>query len=169
VKYREWEGTPEEVDQFLRLRAGGQAEDDVAPVVSATSPWYSYIESDTSSPDKRRRSVEYVEGVTDEGDLYPKVGGGVRRYLTTRLNGPLEGKVGNVSYLLPRSGAAYPRLPVKAIAGRKFAQKVDSKKTGAAFEAVKFQVIMHIVDDDSLAEAIELTKLAAKMALAGDW
>ena len=60
-------------------------------------------------------------------------------------------------------------LPGERVAGFKYAKPMETKRSAAELAKVKHQVIIHLVNDEAVAEAIELTTLAIKAALSREW
>ncbi len=119
--------------------------------------------------EKERLVRAYADGIAGLDTLRLQVGikedGTENDYFTGRLTTLAEDYVGNVIYCRPSSTRVAVRLPVEAAEGYVYATRIESGKSGAEFAKVKHQVTIKLVNDDAVAEAIALTKLAVDTAL----
>lgn len=174
------EGTPEEIAEFMRTAGYSTAATSAAvasPAVrspSSASDIGGFIAATTKgNSDKARLVGEYVESLPNVGPLRVQVAvkenGQQNDYLTARLTTVDENKIGNVAYCRPASATVWLRLPVEAIDGSAYANRIDSKKAEAEFKKVKHQVIVKLVNEDAVREAISLTETAVNLATSNEW
>jgi hypothetical protein len=132
------------VDRFVRERTKGNIEKE-----RLTQAYLA---------DARKLGLRVQPGPTDkEGREKP--------YLTGRLTGPDENRVGNVIYLHPGPGRLEVRLPWDEVKGWvTHAHRPNSQRSPEVFAKVKHQVIIRLASDAAVTEAIKLTKQAMEYA-----
>jgi hypothetical protein len=167
------EGTAEEVADFAQRTGLVVASNGVSPEPDNVVDRF-VRERTKGNTEKERLTQAYLAGARELG-LRVQPGptdkeGREKPYLTGRLTGPDENRVGNVIYLRPSSGLLEVRVPWDEVKGRvKGAQRIDSKRPPEVFARVKHQVSIRLVGDDAVTEAIKLTKLAVECGATGRW
>jgi hypothetical protein len=167
------EGTAEEVADFAQRTGLVVADNGVSPEPDNVVDRF-VRERTKGNTEKERLTQAYLAGARDLG-LHVQLGptdkeGREKPYLTGRLTGPDENRVGNVIYLRPSSGLVEVRLPWDEVTGRlAHARRIDSKRSPEVFAKVKHQVSIRLVSDDAVTEAIKLTKRAVEYATTGRW
>ena len=167
------EGTSEEVADFARRTGLVGASNGVSPEPDSVVDRF-VRERTKGNTEKERLTQAYLAGARELG-LRVQPGatdkeGREKPYLTGRLTGPDENRVGNIMYLRPSSGRLDVRLPWDEAKGWvTHAQRIDSKRSAEVFAKVKHQVSIRLVNDATVTEAIKLTKQAVEYATTGRW
>jgi hypothetical protein len=165
------EGTAEEVADFAQRTGLAVASNGMSPEPDNLVDRF-VRERTKGNTEKERLTQAYLAGARDLG-LRVQPGptdkeGREKPYLSGRLTGPDENRVGNVIYLRPSSGLLDIRLPWDEVKGRvTHAQRIDSKRSPEDFARVKHQVAIRLIGDAAVTEAIKLTKRAVEYATAG--
>jgi hypothetical protein len=167
------EGTAEEVADFAQRTGLMVASDGVSPELDNVVDRF-VRERTKGNTEKERLTQAYLAGARDLG-LSVQPGptdkqGREKPYLSGRLTGPDENRVGNVIYLRPSSGLLEVRLPWDGVEGWVTqAQRIDSKRSPELFARVKHQVTIRLFSDAAVTEAIKLTERAVEYATTGRW
>lgn len=167
------EGTPEEISAFVRS-SGMAVSSGPEASASASTPLEEFIAAKArGNPEKQRLVGAFADGISQTLPLRVQVGvkenGGQAEYFTARLKTIDEDRIGNVAYCRPSSGSVWLRVPAEAAHGFAYAERVASRKPPEKFAEVKHQVILKLVNDDAIAEAVKLTEAAVEMAGSGGW
>jgi hypothetical protein len=167
------EGTAEEVADFAQRTGLVAASTDVSPEPDDVMDRF-VRERTKGNTEKERLTQAYLAGARELGLRLqpgpPDKEGQPKLYLTGRLTGPDETRVGNVIYLRPSSGMLDVRLPWDEVDGSvTHAQRIDTKQAPEKFARAKHQVKIWLGSDAAIAEAIELTKQAVEYATTGRW
>jgi hypothetical protein len=167
------EGTAEEIADFAQRTGLMVASNGVSPEPDSVVDRF-VRERTKSNIEKERLAQAYLVGARERG-LRVQPGptdkqGREKPYLTGRLTGPDENRVGNVIYLFPSSGRLEVRLPWDEVRGWvTHAQRIDSSRPPEVFARVKHQVAIRLITDAAVTEAIKLTKQAMEYATASRW
>ena|SRR5689334_1059707 len=167
------EGTAEEIADFTQRTGLMMASNDVSPESDSVMDRF-VRERTKGNTEKERLTQAYLVGARELGlRMQPgptdKQGRG-KPYLTGRLTGPDESRVGNVIYLFPGSVRLEVRLPWDEVNGWvTHAQRIDSSRSPEVFAKVKHQVAIRLLTDAAVTEAIKLTKQAMEYATTSRW
>jgi hypothetical protein len=167
------EGTAEEVADFAQRTGLMVASNGMNPEPDSLVDRF-VRERTKGNTEKERLAQAYLAGARELG-LRMQPGptdkeGREKPYLSGRLTGPDENRVGNVIYLRPGSGLLEIRLPWDEVKGTvTHAQRIDSRRSPEVFARVKHQVAIRLIGDATVTEAIKLTERAVEFATTGRW